>query len=104
MTKEFIDRIVRPAERETITGLGDMQTRRLEARGDFPLRFKLCPGSGPYGATGWMLSWLQAWNQWRATGGRGSWTEWWAATAAESDACVAEQAAKRDGGSDARAT
>ena len=100
MTNEFIDRIVRPAERGKITGLGDMQTRRLEARGDFPLRFKLCPDSGPYGATGWMLSWLLAWTQWRAAGGPGSWAEWWAATAAESDTGVGEQAAKRDGGGD----
>ncbi len=100
MTKEFIDRIVRPAEQRKITGLSDMQTRRLEARGDFPLRFKLCPDSGPYGATGWMLSWLLAWNQWRAAGGPGSWAEWWPATAAESDTGVGEQAAKRDGGGD----
>ncbi len=85
MTKEFIDRIVRPGERKNITGLGDMQTRRLEERGDFPPRFKLCPDSGQYGATGWMLSSLLAWNQWRAAGGPGSWSEWWAAHRVEAD-------------------
>ena len=79
MTKEFeefIDRIVRGGERKTITGLGDMQTRRLEDREEHPPRFKLCPNSGKYGATGHMLSDLLAWNQWRAAGGPGSWAEW----------------------------
>lgn len=82
MTQTFVDRIIRPAERAQITGLGDMQTRRLEARGEFPTRFKLCPDSGPHGATGWMLSWLLAWNKWRAAGGPGTWSEWWAAATA----------------------
>ena len=84
----MIDRIVRPAERKILTGLSDPHVRRLEKTGEFPKRFKLCPDSGKFGATGWMLSWLQAWNQWRAAGGPGSWAEWW--TAAQAD--------KRNGG------
>ena len=83
MTKDFIDRIVRPAEAETIHGLSDVHVRRLEDAGDFPRRFKTCPDSGKYGATGWMLSWLLAWTQWRAAGGPGSWAEWWAAHRAD---------------------
>jgi predicted DNA-binding transcriptional regulator AlpA len=89
----MIDRIVRPGEAKEIHGLSDVHVRRLEEADAFPRRFKICPDSGKYGATGWMLSWLQSWNQWRAAGGHGSWTEWWAA--AERDARVAEQAAER---------
>ncbi len=90
----FVDRIVRPRERKMLCGLSDVHARRLEEAGAFPKRCKLCPNSGKYGATGHMLSWLQAWNQWRAAGGPGSWAEWW----------IAAQAAERDGGGDGAAT
>ena len=78
MPQEFVDRICRPAEQEVLNQLSPMQTRRMEERGDYPGRFKLCPNSGPFGATGWMLSWVLAWNQWRAAGGPGTWAKWWA--------------------------
>ena len=101
MTPEFVDRIVRPGEAEDIHGLSNVHVRRLEEAGDFPLRFKVCPDSGKYGATGWMLSWLIAWTQWRAAGGPGSWAEWWAAHRAgdtddDTGTRLAERAAKRD--------
>ena len=79
MTPVFVDRIVRPGERKTITGLSDVHTRRLEDADAHPQRFKLCPDSGKYGATGHMLSSLLAWTEWRAAGGPGSWAEWEAA-------------------------
>jgi predicted DNA-binding transcriptional regulator AlpA len=81
-----IDRIVRRPEREEIIPLSDVHTRRLEEADAFPRRRKICPNSGKYGATGHMLSELQAWVRWRAAGGPGKWTEWW----------EAEQAAQRD--------
>ncbi len=83
----MLDSIVRPREAKKIDGLSDVHRRRLEEAGKYPKRFKSCPDSGKYGACGWMLSWLQAWQQWRAAGGPGTWAEWWAAA----------QAAKRDG-------
>ncbi len=86
MTPEFVDRIVRPAERKAIVGLSDVHVRRLEDADKFPPRFKLCPDSGKYGATGHMLSWLLAWTQWRAAGGPDSWAEWWAAHRADESA------------------
>ena len=55
------DRIVRPTEAEKLTGYCDVHIRRLEARGEFPKRFKLADGSGPYGAVGWRLSDIEAW-------------------------------------------
>ena len=78
MTETFLDRVVRCRDTAEITGLGTMHTRRLERRGEHPKRFKLCPNSGQYGATGHMLSSLVAWVEWRAAGGPGTWTEWWA--------------------------
>ena len=48
----MIDRIVRPTEAELLTGYCDVHLRRLEARGEFPRRFKLADGGGPYGAVG----------------------------------------------------
>ena len=80
---DFVDRIIRPAERKKYTTLSDVHTRRLEEKDEHPRRFKVCPDSGPYGATGHMLSWLLVFNQWRAAGGPGSWKEWWAAHVAE---------------------
>ena len=53
------DRIVRPREAEQLTGYCDVHLRRLEAQGKFPKRFKLTPGSGPYGACGWLMSTIQ---------------------------------------------
>ena len=53
------DRIVRPVEVEKLVSLSGMHIRRLEAAGTFPQRFKICEGSGKYGATGWMLSTIQ---------------------------------------------
>ena len=97
MTNEFIDRIVRPSEAKCIHRLSDVHVRRLEEAGNFPRRFKICPDSGKYGATGWMLSWLMAWNQWRAEGGPGSWAEWWAAHRADDTGTrLAARAAERD--------
>ena len=55
------DRIVRPAEAEQLTGYCDVHLRRLEARGEFPRRFKLADGGGPYGAVGWRLSDIEGW-------------------------------------------
>ena len=62
----FIDRIVRPAEAEKLSGYCDMHLRRLEDRGEFPRRFKLSSNSGEYGAVGWKLSDIQAWIERRA--------------------------------------
>ncbi len=61
-----IDRIVRPAEAEQLTGLCDVHLRRLEATGEFPRRFKLAENSGPYGAVGWRLSDIESWIERRA--------------------------------------
>lgn len=61
-----IDRIVRTAEAEKLSGFCDMHLRRLEVRGEFPPRFKLAENSGPYGAVGWRLSDIQAWMERRA--------------------------------------
>ena len=62
----MVDRIVRPSEAETLTGYCDMHLRRLEARGEFPRRFKLSENGGTYGATGWKLSSIQDWVERRA--------------------------------------
>ena len=62
----MVDRIVRPAEAVQLVGLSGMHIRRLEAAGTFPKRFKLCEDGGKYGATGWMLSTIQAWMEKRA--------------------------------------
>ena len=64
--KTQIDRIVRPAEAQILTGFSDMHLRRLELCGKFPRRFKLCEGSGPYGAVGWRLSSIMDWMKRRA--------------------------------------
>ena len=45
--------IVREPECFQISGLCNMQRRRLEADGKFPKRFKLNPDGGPFGAVGW---------------------------------------------------
>ena len=55
------DRVVREPECFEISGLCNMQRRRLEARGLFPKRFKLAPDSGPYGAVGWHYGELMEW-------------------------------------------
>ena len=62
------DRIVRPAEAERLTGYCDVHLRRLEAAGQFPPRFKLNPDGGPYGATGWLESWIETYNNLIASG------------------------------------
>lgn len=61
-----IDRIVRPTEAETLTGYCDVHLRRLEARGQFPPRFKLADDTGAFGAVGWRLSDIAAWIEARA--------------------------------------
>ena len=61
-----INRIVRPAEAVILSGYCDVHLRRLESRGEFPKRFKLAENGGPYGATGWLLSDIQAWMERRA--------------------------------------
>ena len=66
MQQQTIDRIVRPAEAEEISGYCDVHLRRLEARGEFPRRFKLSDNSGPFGVTGWLLSDITAWLKSRA--------------------------------------
>ncbi len=66
------NRIVRPAEAEKLTGLCDVHLRRLEATGEFPVRFKLCENSGPYGAVGWRLSDIEAWIERRAASPSGA--------------------------------
>lgn len=63
----MIDRIVRPTEAEQLTGYCDVHLRRLEARGEFPKRFKLSENSGPYGGVGWRLSDIEAWIGQRAS-------------------------------------
>lgn len=60
------DRIVRTAEAEKLSGLCNVHLMRLEARGEFPPRFKLAENSGPYGAVGWRLSDIEAWIERRA--------------------------------------
>ena len=60
------DRIVRTAEAELLTGYCDVHLRRLEARGEFPKRFKLSNAGGEYGAVGWKLSSIQRWIEQRA--------------------------------------
>ena len=64
------DRIVRIAEAELLTGYCAVHLRRLEARDEFPQRFKLCSNRGPYGAVGWRLSDIEAWIRRRASTAR----------------------------------
>ncbi len=66
MPELTVDRIVRPAEAEIISGYCDVHLRRLEERGEFPRRFKLSDNSGPFGAAGWLLSDIMAWLNARA--------------------------------------
>ena len=61
-----LDRIVRFSEAENLTGFCDVHLRRLELRGEFLKRFKLCNNSGPYGAVGWRLSSIMEWMDRRA--------------------------------------
>ena len=53
--------IVREPECFKISGLCNMQRRRLEADAKFPSRFKLNPDSGLYGAVGWDFDELMLW-------------------------------------------
>jgi predicted DNA-binding transcriptional regulator AlpA len=57
------DRVVRGREAETMTGLVDMQRRRLEEQNLFPKRFKLNPDGGPRGSYGYsrneILQWIE---------------------------------------------
>jgi predicted DNA-binding transcriptional regulator AlpA len=53
--------IVREPECFQISGLCNMQRRRLEADGKFPRRFKLNPDGGPFGACGWDFDELMSW-------------------------------------------
>ena len=62
----MIERIVRPAEAEKLSGYCNVQLMRLEAKGEFPKRFKLANNSGKYGAVGWRLSDIQGWIEGRA--------------------------------------
>ena len=62
----MIDRIVRPAEAEKLSGYCNVQLMRLEDRGEFPKRFKLANNSGLYGAVGWRLSDIEDWIERRA--------------------------------------
>ncbi len=65
-----VDRIVRPAEAEVLVGFCGVHIRRLEAKGEFPPRFKLAENSGKYGGVGWRLSDIQRWIQRRAATAR----------------------------------
>ena len=62
------DRIIRPAEAEKLVGYCDVHIRRLEEAGTFPHRFKLNPDGGPYGAAGWLESWIASYNKLIAAG------------------------------------
>ena len=57
------DRVVRGREAEAMTGLVDMQRRRLEERNLFPKRFKLNPAGGPRGSYGYshreIMDWIE---------------------------------------------
>ena len=64
------DRIVRIAEAEEITGYCNVHLHRLEARGEFPKRFKLSANSGQSGAVGWRLSDIERWIGRRASTAR----------------------------------
>ncbi len=66
----MVDRIVRTAEAEKLSGYCNVQLMRLEAKGEFPKRFKLANTTGPYGAVGWRLSDIQAWIERRAATAR----------------------------------
>jgi predicted DNA-binding transcriptional regulator AlpA len=55
------DRVVRGREAEAMTGLVDMQRRRLEDAGHFPKRFKLNPAGGPRASYGYSFRELQEW-------------------------------------------
>lgn len=64
------ERIVRPAEAERLSGYCNVQLMRLEAKGEFPPRFKLAEDSGLYGAVGWRLSDIEKWIEKRAATAR----------------------------------
>ncbi len=66
----MIDRIVRPAEAEKLSGYCNVQLMRLEDRGEFPKRFKLANNGALYGAVGWRLSDIQKWIESRAATAR----------------------------------
>ncbi len=66
----MIDRIVRTAEAGKLSGYCNVQLMRLEAKGEFPKRFKLAEDSGLYGAVGWRLSDIQGWIERRAATAR----------------------------------
>ena len=79
MSEQFMDRIIRPKEECEVVGLSRQHITRLEKAGHCEPRFRLCPGSGQYGATGKMMSSVLANNEWRADGMPGAWREYWAA-------------------------
>lgn len=54
----MIERIVREAERRSITGVSGTTAWRLERKGLFPQRVSLIPGKN---LTGWKLSELLEW-------------------------------------------
>ncbi len=64
------DRIVRPVEVAQLVGLSGRHSRRLEAAGTCPQRFKICEGSGKFGATGWLLSTIRKYIKKRAATAR----------------------------------
>ncbi len=66
------ERIVRPAEAERLSGFCNVHLVRLEAKGEFPPRFKLANDSGKYGAVGWRLSDIEAWIERRAASASGA--------------------------------
>ncbi len=53
-----------------MSGYCNVQLMRLEAKGEFPPRFKLANNTGPYGAVGWRLSDIQKWIEERAATAR----------------------------------
>ena len=59
----IVDSVIRNRPTEEITGLGDMQRRRLEERNLFPKRFKLNPDGGPRGSYGYSLNEVLEWVQ-----------------------------------------
>jgi len=58
---ELADRVVREPECFELSGYVEQHRKRLEAKREFPKRFKLNPKGGKYGAVGWSYRELMEW-------------------------------------------